>query len=159
MLSSRSVWSETNGLHSLESEPSTAIIYSFVKFILSAESPVKIQPPPGQSVLESLSILKTISFQSQHTNHHASQMKWKKSAWKIPMLCWSKSLSNVPQLWWGAVGGGALHLDQYHRQLPNNWKKCVLTNTSEPELYSSPKRLSILANVFQKFQPSEKKTS
>ena len=51
MLSSRSVWSETNGLHSLESEPSTAIIYSFVKFILSAESPVKMQPP-GQPVVE-----------------------------------------------------------------------------------------------------------
>ena len=97
-------------------------------------------------------------FQSQHTNHHASPMKWKKSAWKIPMLCWSKSLSNVTQLWWGAVGGGALHLDQYHRQLPNNWKKCVLTNTSEPELYSSPNDC-LLSQMFSRSSSQAKKTS
>ena len=77
MLSSRSVWSGTNGLHSLESEPSTAIIYSFVKFILSAESPVKMQPP-GQPVVEGVSIVKTITLQSQHRNHHASQMEEKR---------------------------------------------------------------------------------
>ena len=110
----------------LKVKPSSAILYSFVKFILSA----------GPSLLARLeSVLSQLLhyYRTSHLTPHDD--KWKESAWKIPRLCWSKSLSDAAlvTVWCSGEGGGgrggggegALHLDQYHRQLPNNWKMCL----------------------------------
>ena len=164
LLSTGSARPETNGLHRVESE--AQLVQSVFSPLLSSccllghplySSDWRSEKCPKYYILHyNDSLLLTPSTHSD---------KWRKAHGKFPccaevnlfpMLC------GVAVGWdgGGGRGRGALHLDQYHRQLPNNWKKCVLTNTSEPGFYSSHYDCLVsLRNVFQNLQPSGKNFS